>query len=316
MLKLHHILSNTAGNGSNSGGYGYTAFGFRIYSEICCPELPVCISENVDVCIRFGGVSFHIENPLKKTPFLEASADDFVLDIRDIAKFWVYKGKEITIDPYPSASQDDIRLFLLGSAFGALIHQRRLLPVHGSAVKVDKGCVIFSGNSGAGKSTLAATFVQKGFQMLADDVCVITFNDQTIPFVQPGYPQVKLWKDSLLQLGENPENYRRIRENYEKHALATTGTGFCDHPLPLKRIFILHPSDKAEPDCKELLGMEKFNALAENTYRFTFLIGTESKIAHFRQVSQLAKYTKIFRIERPQTGTNPEQMFQLVNNYL
>ena len=57
---------------------------------------------------------------------------------RNLALWTKYRG----IDPEndftaPGASSRNVRVFLLGSAFGALLHQRGLLPLHANAVEVD-----------------------------------------------------------------------------------------------------------------------------------------------------------------------------------
>ena len=85
-------------------------------------------------------------------------------------------GNQIVIDAAPDATDRNVRLFLLGSALGALLHQRGLLPLHANAIDLGGGAVAFSGHSGAGKSTIAAWFHDRGHRILADDVCVVGFD--------------------------------------------------------------------------------------------------------------------------------------------
>ncbi len=65
-------------------------------------------------------------------------ADRFLLAIPGVAAFHVHGGREIIIQPAPQADAAAIRLFLLGSAFGALLHQRGITPMHGSAVALPR----------------------------------------------------------------------------------------------------------------------------------------------------------------------------------
>jgi hypothetical protein len=147
---------------------------------------------NPDVTIDFGKFPQSIENPLFSGVRFQTSGQKFLLTVDKIARYYVVDGKSITIEPFVNADMDEVRLFLLGSAFGALIHQRGLLPFHGSSLKIGNSAIILSGLSGAGKSTLAAAFRQKGYQILSDDVSVISFLNDQIPIVHPGYPQMKL----------------------------------------------------------------------------------------------------------------------------
>ena len=84
---------------------------------------------------------------------------------------------EIVAEPRQGVPDSNVRLFLLGSAMGALLHQRGLLPLHTNAVEVGGRAFAFMGKSGAGKSTLAAWFHDRGFRIVADDVCVVGFDD-------------------------------------------------------------------------------------------------------------------------------------------
>ena len=64
----------------------------------------------------------------------------------------------------------DVRLFLLGSVWGALALQRGLLPLHASAVGRGRTVHAFTGPPGAGKSTLAAALAARGYPLFTDDM--------------------------------------------------------------------------------------------------------------------------------------------------
>ena len=49
----------------------------------------------------------------------EATPGRFLLQVDGIGRFLVRDGREIMIDRHPAASDDEVRLFLLGSAMGA-----------------------------------------------------------------------------------------------------------------------------------------------------------------------------------------------------
>jgi len=57
----------------------------------------------------------------------------------------------------------------MGSAMGALLHQRNILALHAGTIAVNGGSVIFCGPSGIGKSTLAAGFRRRGYPNVAGD---------------------------------------------------------------------------------------------------------------------------------------------------
>ena len=139
----------------------YECWGLRIHSELPCPELMEGGGE-AEVFVRFGRVPERLPEVKIRGVFFEMNENEFLLKVDGVAGYWVGNGNEILIEPCESAEESAIRLFLLGSAFGALLHQRGLVPFHGSAVEIDGRAVMFVGPSGTGKSTLAAALCPKG----------------------------------------------------------------------------------------------------------------------------------------------------------
>jgi hypothetical protein len=103
-----------------------------------------------------GPVPQALDDAKKKGVLYQISPDRFLLGLGKIARYLVSEGREIVIERVPGGSDDAVRVFLFGSVFGALLHQRGVLPLHGSAVMPSRGATIFAGPSGSGKSMLAA----------------------------------------------------------------------------------------------------------------------------------------------------------------
>lgn len=163
--------------------FEYHAFGLDIRSEIQLPELSVSFAspgQSVGVIdVRYGHVPENLENPKASGVLFQAADGVFLLKMDSIARYMASNGKEIIVEPLPGSGEKDIRLFLLGSVFGALLHQRGALALHSSGIVTSHGdekkAVLFAGNSGIGKSTLAAALQQRGYPLLGDDKIAVLF---------------------------------------------------------------------------------------------------------------------------------------------
>jgi hypothetical protein len=286
----------------------YRAFGLNIASEVELPELVEGVLP-ADIEIHYGNVPSSIENPLTSGVRFQASPQLFLLKVDYVARYLIKGGKEIIIQTESGTREEDVRLFLLGSAFGALLHQREMLPLHGSAVDIDGKGYIFSGISGSGKSTFAAALYQKGFNFIADDVCLLTLSGDGFPLVQPGYPQMKLWTDSLMALGKDPVDFKKLKVGIEKHGVYT-GARFSEKSCKVEAVFIISPRNKEGFEIDEIKGLGKFTILQENTYRPRFVEGMGDKSYHFRYLTALGDHVKVFRFYRPTTAFLLDEMVQ------
>src|SRR6185437_3943228 len=121
-----------------------------------------------DVTICRGLVPQALENSTALGPTWQIAGNRFLLTIPDIARFLLTDGREIAFEPEPGAYDADIPIFLLGTVFGILLHQREEIVLHASAVRVNGRAILFCGASGAGKSTLAAVLAQRGLPLITD----------------------------------------------------------------------------------------------------------------------------------------------------
>ena len=284
--------------------YHYFAHGLYITSDLCCPELaPVEPNGHTpDVIIRLGATPTALENPTKQSFLYQAKPNHFLLNLNQIARFWVQDGKQITIEPAAESHEDTIRLFLLGSVLGALLHQRGQVILHGSAVETERGAVVFTGPSGVGKSTLAAALQQRGYRVLADDVCSIVY-DETVREAQvhPGLAHLKLWADAAQQLDLSAVATRRVRPELEKYALPLSNP-FAQTPVRLYAVYSLSDSNLGEWRIEAVAQLQKMEMLVANTYRQRFLVGLGMRQQHFQQITRIASQVRVYRVTRPAIG--------------
>jgi hypothetical protein len=292
--------------------YHYIAHGLRIIAEFPCPEFAPAIFEDhtADVIIGLGQTPAALEDPIQAGGFYQAKPNQFLLtlDQIQIARFWVQDGKRITIEPAPGSDKDTIRLFLMGSALGALLHQRGQVILHGSAVETERGAVVFVGPSGVGKSTLAATLQQKGYRVLSDDVCSVTYDAATQEaLIHPGLAHLKLWADATEQLALTHFATRRVQPDLEKYALLFQDT-YDPTPVRLQTVYLLAPSTFNEWQIEPLDQLQKVEALIANTYRQHFLQGLGVRPHHFLQLAQIARQVRLCRVVRPMNGFQIDEL--------
>ncbi len=276
--------------------YRYKAFNLNVFSRIPVTGLAEFDGQQPDIVIREGKTPDQLEKPLNDGVLFQATDNEFLLKIMNLGRIHVQNGNTITIERINDASWDEFSAFILGTVFGALLHQRRLLPLHGSSVIYRTKGLIFAGTSGTGKSTLAAAFIHKGAQLLADDISLICFNGGK-PEIVPAFPGMKIWEDSLRQLGKNPEEYRPIRENLKKYLYPVKK--YHDQQIAVDHVFVISSHNRETFEIKDLQGIEKFNALKNNTYFFRGMNKTGILEKHFQMCNILAQNVPVSHVTRP-----------------
>lgn len=284
----------------------YHIFGLNVCSAIPLPAQSAMRSEagiTPDVVIKFGEAPLELADPRISGVRYQAGPGEFLLRIDDVARYHVRDGRSITIAAQDGAGDDEILLFLMGPAVGALLHQRGLLVLHGGAIAVNGKSVIFSGPTHSGKSTLTAGLHRRGYTFLSDDLCAIAVTSGA-PAVIPGFPRLKLWADVLPRLDTDKIGLQSVRESrkVDKYFLPVDSNNM--EPVPVKSIFALEPSDTDRIEITALKGADKIVPLIANTYTYSlrFLQGQGAGGGHFEQCAAVAAKTTVCRVTRPVNG--------------
>ena len=291
----------------------YTAFGHSIHSDIALPEVQQLDSHDhkVDIVIRYADLTEQWSELSIASKSFVCTENMVMFRVPDLAVFAVEDGTTISISPDNGADEDKIRLYILGTCMGAVLMQRKILPLHGSAIVINGKAYAFVGHSGHGKSTLASAFLQQGYQLLTDDVIAVTLDHQNIPYVTPAYPQQKLWQESLDTLGMNSNQFRPLFERETKYAIPVE-SHFSSDTLPLAGIFELIKTDCAQPLIRTIQKLERLPLLYRHTYRRSLLQDSGLTKWHFDTTARLAGNIDMYELQRPITRNTVEQLTTMV----
>jgi hypothetical protein len=292
----------------------YKAFGYRVASEIPLPELPGWGNEGdetADVVIERADLSeqwSRIATPNQKTVVTD---NRVMFQIAGTATYCIEDGTKITVSSFHGADEDQIRLYILGTCFGALLLQRKVLPLHGSAVAIKGKAYAFIGDSGAGKSTLASAFLQLGYPLVSDDVIALTVAQDQFPLVTPSYPQQKLWQESLDGFGMENSLYRPIFQRETKFAVPVPAK-FYPEPLPLAGVFELVKSEQETILMERIRSLERLPLLYRHTYRNSFIARLGLMEWHLEMTAGMVSKLGIYRLHRPFSGFTAPEMASLI----
>jgi hypothetical protein len=273
-----------------SGSTKYSVFGLTLQSELELPELfPAGAEDRPDILIRFGAV----EGDHSIAP------EGIRLVIPKVGSYLASGGREILIDPVPGTSARNLRLFLLGSALGGILHQRGLLPLHANAIEIDGRAVAFMGHSGAGKSTMAAWFLDRGYRVLADDVCVVTMDETGRPLAHRGIPRLRLWRQAIEVSGRTVNDYELAFDDMDKFNVPTPRPE-DNRPVPLDHIYLLEKAEEQgrQAGVRRLAGVEAVDALVANTYRGGYIGPIGGTKRHLLACVDLVRKAPVFAARR------------------
>jgi hypothetical protein len=275
----------------------YSIFGLTLASELALPELrPAAPPPGApDIVISLGDIADG-----ERAPGIHRTADGALLNIGGVARYAVGGGTRIRVEPSPGVPLANVRLFLLGSAMGMLIHQRGLLPLHGNAIEIGGKAVAFVGHSGAGKSTLAAWFHDHGYRILSDDVSVVRFDPAGTPLLSAGIPRLRLWREAVEASGRVTDSYDRSYagdEGYDKYDVPVAPAATAEGALPLAAVYALRRGERF--GIERLGPVDSADVLFANTYRGAYLDHSATKLQHWQACLKLIEQLPIFDLYRP-----------------
>ena len=296
--------------------YDYYAYGLHIRSCFPIPEFlvtkaPQDFGGAPDIIIEIGKVEIHPQHINENGRGFWIDNDQACHYLQGVGAFLISNGKHILVDPQPKVAQQTLRLSLFGPALAIALHQRGLFILHASAIMIKGTAIAFLGGHGYGKSTMAITLYARGHNFITDDVTAINHVDINI---QPSFPQLKLWPDTLNNLKYNYRNLPHVHPDIEKR-LMHLSDNFISSPQPLQRFYVLGIGTSTA--IEKVTPIRAFEEIISHWYgiRFgsTFLAAINLK-DFFQKASTLARKIPLRYLKRPATLMNDPRLPQIIEN--
>jgi hypothetical protein len=234
------------------------------------------------------------------TPALKVSSVGNLLrlDYFDGTTFWLDdQGTQIWVTWPENLTIEDTATYLLGPVLGLLLRLRGVVCLHASAVSFGDYTVALMGPEGAGKSTTAAALARQGCGIVSDDVVALT-EVGGVFHVQPAYPYLSLWPESVQSIYGNPDVLPRFSRNYEKRCLSLSKQKlrFEHRCLPLRAIYLLgvRRPDPA-PTFQQMAPQKSLLALVANTFA-TNMLDAEMRAQEFATLGRLIRSTEVCEV--------------------
>ena len=247
-----------------------------------------------DVEVRFTDALPAVEPVQFRKPYLEANDEQFYLSVQNVGEFYSENGNLILIKSNTDVDQKSIELYLNGSVLGSILHQRKIFALHGSSFKLNDQTVIICGHSGFGKSSLTLAMCKDHHAtFLTDDITPIS-NGTILPISE----KLKLWRNSLEQLGISSEELQPVHDEMDKFYLEFESSQVN---FPPDIIFIGETYSGKTLHIEEIKGTDKFEHLFANQYWEELTSSMEQSRNHyFQTIVELCNNSTMFLVKRPQ----------------
>lgn len=258
-----------------------------------------------DVTLEQRQVFPKVDPVLYKTPGIEANERQFYLHVPDVADFYSEDGQRVFVRCKEPLQKNAIELYLNGSILGSILHQRTILALHASSFQLEGRTVVICGKSGFGKSSLTYTLCSKfGAGFLTDDITPIK-NGRIMQVSE----SLKLWKDSLDELGMESDKLKQVYPDMEKYYVKLQSS----EETVLPDLILFGSIGGDEVTFREIHGAEKFEKTLLNQYwkeLSTSMQGAREGL--FDDLAQLCIAVPMYSFQRPEDSPLEETAENIV----
>lgn len=290
----------------------FALYGLRVRSDLDLPGWPSLDDDtHPDLTIRRRPLSGpEVVGPTYSVKSLIQNGE-LHLAVRGVARYLVTGGSVVHVDPDPAAKSEDVQLYLTGVVLAAVLHQRRVIPLHASCVAIAGEGLALAGPSGAGKSTLIAKLVGRGAAFVSDDICVLAPLAGGRFGVWPSLPRTKLDQAALAALNGEQQGLESAGGNRGKFLVPLGPPDPGTAPVPLRRVYLLRDAEHS-PRIELLEGLEAVAALVDETYYLGHAVGLGLASECFRAAATLAHKVQVGRLLRPRGFQHLDQVVDLL----
>jgi hypothetical protein len=153
------------------------------------------------------------------------------------------------------------------------------------------------GHSGAGKSTMAAWFLDRGYRVLADDVCVVTMDEPAAARPSRHSAAAPLAR-SASRSAAAPWTITSLPSTTWTSSMCRRPGRRRVRPIPLDHVYLLRKAERGSAGSGGSSGVEAVDALVANTYRGGYVTRWAARKRHLTSCLELVRQGAGLRASR------------------
>lgn len=299
--------------------YYYRLYGLNIKSDFYLSELSHSEHSslsNIDVNIICGKCPESIADAKVSNYYYTVSDNEAMFSPEECGKFYIKDGNTIIIEPIEACDYQHLKAYLLSRSFAILMFQRNTVALHGSSIIFKDKAYAFCGHSGAGKSSLSAALTLEGYDLLSDDLSVISFDEKNKPLINSGFSHNKLCEDTMKYFNISSDSLIKVDNFANKYALPSSKT-FVDTTYPLSvlvELSVHYNKDETNDEVTliEVFGQDKLQAIFRNIFRSELMTDVGLNSSYLKQCLNMAKNIRVFKLTRPSGIFTLNKQIQLI----
>jgi hypothetical protein len=285
--------------------YKYRLYGLNVESNMELNCYPAEFSEK-DLTIKFtknaDEARAWLDDICGGNPFREIAVNDGHIYICNSENIVVHAGKVSNLNL--------LTVYLLGAAVSNILLLKNVFTLHANTVLFEGCGLLLAGYSTAGKSTLSTGFYKNGGKIVSDDVSRIEL-DAAPPFIYPGIPSLKLWRETAEELGVDLSGAILIQEDYDKYIVSKKDM-FCDFPVPASAFINIVPDDGDEVELIKENITNELNILIKNTYSRKRIPDAGKKEEYYRFLLRFCEKVPVYTLRRPADTLSVDRQISLI----
>jgi hypothetical protein len=224
-------------------------------------------------------------------------------------------GRRVRCRRLFGAEVESFEVYLTTFAISAALILQGEEPLHATVVATEDGAVGLIGASGAGKSTLAAFLVERGGDLVTDDMLRLEFKGD-IAMAFPGPRRLKLFKeaaDKILKEAAVERGRFNLLSNKLIFQLAPL-KGRCKCPQPLSALYLLETPPEHGPNSisiQRLFGVDLFTTIAGSTFN-SRINAVDRLERQFHFARRIAGHVPVYRLRYPRDYDTLNQVADLI----
>ena len=265
------------------------------------------------------------QGPLDSTPYdrwvgladetlteFHRTPEGFLLRFDDIVDVAIARDSlAVSYAPVPDCDEATLERTLFNAIRPILANHSGRLSLHGSAVLLDQGAVVFLGASRRGKTTLAGALAKAGCPFLTEDWVELAREDDGYRVVAKR-PHLRVFGDTAAYLRDRAQE----DDNGEKVELAAgPGLAFAEGSHRLRAICLLGPGTARDCTLSETDAAAALVEMMPNA----FVLDSHDKPRmreHFGRLGALASAVPCYALDYPRRFDHLPQVVQFLRENL